>query len=189
MKIVVLFDLDGTLVESFTTNVLPCVPETLQTLRERGVKIGICTNQAGPAWRIATTQAKYPTPDKVAQNIFAIAEALGLKGDPWFISLNDERVLALPDGHESVHLAYLEMVNTFNRLNRSVLSSYISTNLNWRKPEPGMIRAAMEVFQVTKSTKVFYVGDMASDKEVAQRAGVHFIHANDLKDVPSLINL
>lgn len=189
-NILILFDLDGTLVESFTTKVLPGVKEILQTIRERGISIGICTNQAGPAWRYATGQEKYPTSDRVARNILAIAHELELTDVPWFIAIGDERLLKLEgekaNGSDAINQVHLDLQKAL-RYSRELPNVQISDSLAWRKPQPGMIQSAMEIFQVTKKTVVVYAGDMTTDEQAAKNAGVHFVYADKLATLLELV--
>ncbi len=51
-------------------------------------------------------------------------------------------------------------------------------NCHFRKPHPGPLNAALEQMKISVSNRVFYVGDMATDAEAADRAGLAFAWAS-----------
>src|SRR6478609_5276329 len=62
----ILFDYNGTLVntpfvDKNPLHILPGRREKLAELRSQGIFLGVCTNQAGPLWHMATSQDKFPS--------------------------------------------------------------------------------------------------------------------------------
>ena len=138
-----LFDLDGTLVESFTTTPLPGVADVLQRLIAHGSRIGIATNQSGPLWRAVTGKTKFPTEDAIAHNLITIAKSLDLTDALWIISLYDPR--AATAGADKMNVQ--EIVSHLQRhlshqLQGSLSRVIVSDDPNFRKPNPGMLLKA-----------------------------------------------
>jgi beta-phosphoglucomutase-like phosphatase (HAD superfamily) len=168
----VLFDLDGTLVKSFTTTPLPGAAERIASLREQGMPIAVCTNQAGPLWRAATGQEKYPSVGKMAGNIKTIIEALGLDGVPWFVSVGD----AVGDAAKLLGESYDHIASGIALELDDVLfdvDSHVNEHREWRKPNPGMLLFAAKYLDVDPGD-CLYVGDMESDRQAAAAAGMQF---------------
>jgi len=163
------FDFDGTLVESWTATPLPGVRERLAEL-PAGTRTFIATNQAGPVWRQMTGETKYPTCEDVAQRIIAGLAALDWRPDAIFIATCAEKE---PDyiwriaAQEATHRLYdlLEYV-------AYVEVSCIPTD---RKPSPGMLLDARSFFDGALID--CYVGDMPTDHQAAVAAGCRYLDA------------
>lgn len=162
-----IFDLDGTLVKRFGSAPLPGVVERITTLVQQNFPIAVATNQAGIAWRAKTQRPPYPLPEELGARFDEIAELLPpLRGAVWFVAIHDPRV-SLPEVH------YTALAETLQRASR-LLTLHVSAQPDWRKPQPGMLRAACERYSITPDRAV-YVGDMESDQGAAQAAGMTFI--------------
>lgn len=161
-----IFDLDGTLVKTYDTELLKNTVSTLEHLSSKGDKIAIATNQAGLAWRIATQDEKYPDVASLASRFCRIAQNLPVvQSIPWFVSLFDERVTLSDTQYENL---VLEMRSASGELNLQVQAT-----VGWRKPEPGMLLAAAEYYQIHPDASIF-IGDYPSDADAAAAAGMNF---------------
>jgi len=173
---VIIFDLDGTLVESFKTTPLPGRVECIATLQEQGVRIAICTNQEPIIWRWATGQEKYPDAEKIAGNLVGIHEALGLSQIPWFVSIGDTRTIEIM-GDVSYNAALLAIENRLlSTLNPKLFR--VSGRSDWRKPDAGMLVEAAWRFDVPVADCLF-VGARNEDRQAAEKCSMPFMHAND----------
>ena len=164
------FDWDGTLVESWTATPLPGVRERLAAL-PAGTKTVIATNQAGPVWRLMTGKAKYPTCEDVADRIIAGLAALDWRPDYLFIA-----VCAEQEPEYAWHAAALEVVSPlYDRLGHVCWCS-VSANPEDRKPSPGMLFDAMTEC-LYGPRHVLYIGDMDTDHQTAVAAGCRYLDA------------
>lgn len=166
------FDWDGTLVESWTATPLPGVRERLVEL-PADTKTAIATNQAGPVWRAATGEEKYPSAGMVVERIAAGLQALnwrpgllliavysGQSGDDW--RLHELRVAS-------------RMARAIARVPWFGPMFYaISEQPGDRKPYPGMLVSARSHFN---SSIDCYIGDMETDHQAAIAAGCRYLDA------------
>ncbi len=148
-----LFDLDGTLIESYmnTANrdynqwiLLPGRRELLQTLQADGHSLGIVTNQGGVAFGHVSQAA-------------AEAKLAEVK-----------RRLDLPDLWIAVCYADRRGKRPYNNPRDAAR----------RKPSGAMIREAVAAFPHPASRGVLYVGDRPEDQQAARDAGVSFQSAD-----------
>lgn len=164
-----IFDLDGTLVEIYGEDPLPGVVDLLVDLRRKGHSIALATNQAGPAWRWATGEQKYPAPMALGARFMRIAAHIPpLAAAPWFVAVGDSRLSLEAE-------AYERLIARF-RLGAPDLVLHVSASGSWRKPEPGMLLAALRILDVPPE-HVLFVGDSDTDAEAAANAHVSFMTA------------
>lgn len=168
----VICDLDGFLVKTWGTEPLPGVLDTLAVLRERGIKVAVATNQAGPLWRWATGEEKYPTVQDVASRLLTCASRLALTDMPWFVATHDDRVQEVTSAQDTAEMA--EMLSKGLAVALPTLPAHVNHIPNWRKPNPGMLWAAYNTFNL-KVPEVVYGGDMDSDRQAAEAAGMRFV--------------
>jgi histidinol phosphatase-like enzyme len=165
------FDFDGTLVQTWTATPLPGVRERLAELPE-GTRTAICTNQAGPVWRAMTKEEKYPTCEDVAQRIIAGLAALDWRPDYLFVATHpgpDQQTYAWD-------IAARNAITPLYDLLEHVAWCSVSALLDDRKPRPGMLlSAAMECDCVPD--EMLYIGDMATDHQAAIAAGCRYLDA------------
>lgn len=180
----IVFDVDGTLVsprsgKKFRENAddwmwLPNRIEKYQALRGQGIRLAIATNQGGPMWRLATGQTKYPSTQEIGNALKQMIMQLSWSPtfcDPWFISLYDQRASALVD-NVAVRELKDEMHHYLEEFN-----CWIGIDSSWRKPLPGMLKAAMHLYNMA-SDQTLYVGDRPEDEQAAIAAGVDFMWAD-----------
>lgn len=169
----VICDLDGFLVKTWGTEPLEGVLDTLAILRERGIKVAVATNQAGPLWRWATGEEKYPTVQEVASRLLTCASRLGLTDAPWFVALSDDRVRDVTSEENMQDMA--ETLSRGLAVALPSLPAHINHIPAWRKPAPGMIYAACNTLSLALHETI-YGGDLDSDKATAEAAGVRFVN-------------
>lgn len=161
-----IFDVDGTLVNTYGTDPLPDMAEHLERLVHRGHLLAVATNQAGPAWGLQTGNPKYPEPEDLGVRFRQIAAILPeLAQRPWFVAVGDP--------HLALHSKdYTDLIRRF--VDAAVpLELHISADPEWRKPRPGMLLAACAYYDVAPEQAVF-VGDADTDAEAAVAAGTGF---------------
>lgn len=162
------FDFDGTIVKSFTSSPLPGVRELLHSLPPTA-RTFIATNQAGPVYRAVSGDMKYPTVEDVARNMTDAFAALDWRPQLLLIATYAGR-----DGEAWLLASERTAVQLLHAL-RPCLPEPMR---NWRKPGPGMLAYAIGHF-VTRPRFVTYIGDMRTDEEAADAAGVRFVQAED----------
>jgi D-glycero-D-manno-heptose 1,7-bisphosphate phosphatase len=153
-----LFDLDGTLISSYMDredknfhawDVLEGRAEVISRLLDMGKCVGIITNQAGVAFG-------YNTPDDFKAKRSAVINAFRLdrNDDSWLINW----CYGHPEG--------------------TVTGDGPVWDPARRKPNPAMIVEAMDTFFMDEEDTVF-IGDMESDRQAANNAGVDYIDAEE----------
>jgi beta-phosphoglucomutase-like phosphatase (HAD superfamily) len=177
----ILFDLDGTLVESWTTVPMPHAKEALSSYHDAGMPMGIITNQAGPMWHLLINKSRYPSPEQIAENIFKIVLEFPYNL-PWFISIGDTRLInpkpssyAPPLATESEYAAAAEQLRATILANRpQTIHIEVSDSPTWRKPAGGALIQASKFLEV-EAAKCLYVGDLPEDGDAAEAAGMRFL--------------
>lgn len=161
-----IFDLDGTLTEKWGTEVLPGVPQRLSRLDGQGA---VATNQAGVGWH-AVEGDPYPRPTEVGRRLVRVAGALPVLEEAlWLVAIGTEDVSLTPGRWRALAGA----------VTRAAAPLWVrtSSDLTWRKPNPGMLLEACRTFEVAPADTVF-VGDLKSDAAAAAAAGVSFVPAD-----------
>jgi HAD superfamily hydrolase (TIGR01662 family) len=159
-----LFDLDGTLIESYmlapdpqaTFHEVKPLPHRVEKIWELlagndDVRIAIVTNQAGVAFGHADERRVW---DKLAHFLVMF--------DLWRMAKATSTTIRV-----YVCFAHPQSQNPRYQDAR-----------NRRKPEPGMLLDALHDFGIAPDDATM-VGDMDSDKEAAARAGVAYVDAGD----------
>jgi len=160
-----IFDLDGTLAEMWETELLPGVAERVAELDG---PFAVATNQAGVAWN-AGKGDPYPRPSEVGRRLVDVAEALpALQDALWLVSIGDERVSLPPERWRALAAGVTQAAAS--------LRVRTSSDLDWRKPRPGMLLEACRTFGVSPADALF-VGDRPEDTEAAAAAGMPFVYA------------
>ena len=171
-------DVDGTVVETNKSLVIiPKVAEFLSKLDPTRVKIALVTNQGGVGLKHWMTVNNFgdpstlPTQQDVESRIQAILD----------------KVKAVFPGQINVYMAFRYQSKGGNgKPPRWAPVPAAAKNdprwqQEWRKPNPGMIVAAMKWAGVSpfEKNKVLMIGDMDSDEGAAKTAGVLFRRAPD----------
>ncbi len=155
----VVFDLDGTLIRSFLregqrhafddVEVLPGRVRALLELRRRGVKLAVATNQGGVAHG-------YQTQQQVWEKVARVRRALWQPELPVFASFSHPDRPRVPLEKPPGRL-------DFPRIDPLA-----------RKPGPGLIFGAIQHHRTVRQATVM-VGDMDTDREAADAAGVEYL--------------
>jgi len=162
-----IFDLDGTLAETWETALLPGVAERVGELGD-DVDLAVATNQAGVAWN-AVEGERYPRPADIGNRLVAVAEYLPvLKEGLWLVSIGDEGVDLPPERWRALAAGVTQAA--------APLWVRTSSDPAWRKPRPGMLVEACRTFGVGPDEAVF-VGDREGDAQAAAAAGMRFVYA------------
>jgi len=152
LRMLVLFDLDGTLISSYMDNpdrnydhwtILPHRKEILHALLAQGHTIGIVTNQAGVAFGHITEK-------KAMQRIHAVFDALELTPYP---------AVQVSYGHPKARIPRYRKREAVAR----------------RKPSGRMLREHIAMNPEAASEGVIYVGDRPEDEAAAKDASVDFV--------------
>jgi FMN phosphatase YigB (HAD superfamily) len=165
-----IFDLDGTLTETWGAALLPGVAARVPEL-EGG--IAVATNQAGVAWN-AIEGKPYPRPNELGRRLVTVAEAVPrLRQALWFVAIADERLTLRPQRWRALAAG----------VTRAAFPLRVRTSSNpaWRKPRPGMLVEACRLFGVAPQEAVF-IGDHHTDALAAEAADVRFVYADQFFD-------
>ena len=166
-----IFDLDGTLCDRDSADLLPGMAEWFAT--HPGERCAIATNQGGVGLRRWMESGnfgepeKYPTQTSVEQRVNAIADSLNIT----------QKYIAFAYQAKSGKWSPTPPENKNDP----------RWNPDWRKPAPGMIQAAMQDAGISDPAQVLMVGDSESDREAAQAAGAQFRWAWEFFESPSRI--
>lgn len=161
-----IFDLDGTLAEKWGTEPLSGVRQGLSGLDSH---IAVATNQAGVGWH-AVEGDPYPRPAEVGRRLVGVAEALPeLEDALWLVAIGAENVDLPAERWRALAAAVTRAA--------APLRVHTSSDLDWRKPRPGMLLEACDTFGVASEESLF-VGDRQTDAAAAEAAGVDFVYAD-----------
>ena len=150
----ILFEVDGTLVETFSGERfrknaadwqwLPGRKEKIRELRQAGVRCAICSNQGGVGFGLLDQ-------DEIMHELHALAKEASIA----------------PGG---VYICYTHP--------RAKIDLYRWEHDHRRKPNPGMLEEAMRDFEADADETLF-VGDREEDQQAAAAAGCEFMWAKD----------
>jgi HAD superfamily hydrolase (TIGR01662 family) len=169
----IVFDLDGTLVESHTVNLLPHVQEFFQRIYQQKcsedirLKFAIATNQGGVGMRYWIQQGhpgdpeQYPREVEITQRLERLASELGWGTDTAFYvcyRYKDKTGKGTPVPPDRIDDPRWSMA--------------------WRKPGPGMLIQAMKDAGVSPQETLF-VGNSNADRGAAAAAACGFAWASD----------
>lgn len=160
-----IFDIDGTLCQLDSTELLPGRLQMLNHLIARDSQIAIATNQGGVGYRLYRQQNNksiddFPTEQDVLDRIHTIIKSIGHEV-PYKIAFNyyvkwDNVWSPIPPGRE--------------------LDPFWSSN--YRKPSGGMLADHMSELGFSRDQTI-YIGDRPEDQAAAQSAGCHFAWEHD----------
>lgn len=158
-----IFDLDGTLIQYKTWQLLPNVKETILALPQE-TKLAICSNQGGVGLRNWMEEEqfgdpdKYPTEEEILEKTKALFDQIGRPFAFYF------------------SFAYQSnRTQLWNPIRRDDETAYPKFwQKSWRKPQAGMLIAAMEDAGVSPEETVM-VGDWSEDCLAAAAANCNFV--------------
>ena len=166
----IIFDMDGTLADRDTSQLLPGVRSWFTGVRPKlSAKVVIASNQGGVGLRYwMESQSfgepeKFPTAKDADQHLGAVLNVLDID-DAWmafaYQSKTSEKWGPVPDIHQ-----------------RKYNSVYGIWSFNFRKPNPGMLLDFMREYNVG-ADRTMMVGDSEEDAAAAKRAGCKFVSAD-----------
>ena len=136
---IVVFDVDGTLTQQWTTHILPGRQEILTRLHTAKKRIFMATNQAGPAYQAWHTiihspmPIDYPDLITILSNMDNIRQQIG--AEYCYVALH-------PGRQDIMDTLSKGMINTITRVAESHHGKIKSShNPRWRKPQSGMLEA------------------------------------------------
>jgi histidinol phosphatase-like enzyme len=178
MSVVTIFDLDGTLIESYMDradknyhawSLLPGVAVAVARLRARG-SVEVVTNQGGVAFGLVSEQ-------DFQRKIADVAARLGYQGIELWSSADvvdefgaDEYGARLMRGSSGVLVARVCYADSRSR------DPHYRQEAERRKPSGAMLREAQRSYPAR--TQFTYVGDRPEDLAAANDAGMFFCWAN-----------
>ena len=173
----IVFDVDGTLAEKYTLNLLPGVLPFFQLAFQGGCPavplLALATNQGGVGMRYRMEKQhwgkpqQYPTEREIEERLAGLADLLA----------------------GSARAGEMAAYASYNYQDKQGRSSPVPPGKehdprwreDWRKPEPGMLRQAMQDAGVDPS-QALYVGDSEDDRSAAKAAGCAFAWAHTFFD-------
>lgn len=166
----ILMDVDGTITDRDSTEIYPKMWSFIEAL-DQDCQVALVTNQGGPAchdagWPWSET---YPSLQKTEERLGQILLTLEKRDHIYgmfvcYAYKQKNGVIILPKG----------------KIKSDRCHSYFAfSELAFRKPEPGMILAAMKEYRVVAS-ETLMIGDRPEDRAAAEAAGVAFRHADDI---------
>lgn len=183
----VLFDLDGTLIRSFMreggggasqdydlVEAMPGALERVDRLHEDGTHVAFVTNQGGVAFG-------YQTVEQVMAKMACVCGLFGLPYNGGWACVGVGLAVTfdgLPISYEQALEAcppgvYVSLGHPNAKVERYRVDS------GWRKPGGDMIGQAMADYEVHEPSLVLFVGDMETDRQAAEAAGVEYADAGE----------
>lgn len=180
----IIFDLDGTLADRDTSELLPGVAEWFRDVRPSlGAKVVVASNQGGVGLRYWMESQgfgepeKYPTAKDVEDHLDAVMSKCTHDGFEL-----DTAVLEL--GIDDAWLAFAYQSKSSGKwaptpdiYQSEYHSIYGRWDANFRKPAPGMLLDFMREYKVN-ADRTLMVGDSEEDSQAAATAGCEFIDAD-----------
>lgn len=161
----IIFDVDGTLSEYKTRQILPNVRETLAVL-PTGIKFAIASNQGGVGLRYWMETDKFGNAENYPTE--------------WDVRAQIEKLLKELNLEANTYLSFAYQSKQSGKWNPMPLASETdleSWRHDWRKPEAGMLLRAMSDFGVSPEETLF-IGDWSEDEEASNAAKCAFQHAD-----------
>jgi len=174
-KSLIIFDVDGTLVESWTENLLPNVRETIAAL-PTSMKFAFVANQGGPALRSWMEKEGWgnpqglPTFPEVRDRLISIRETL-FGSEPWPILVSS--AYQTKDGKWAPIWDESETITCVDKIR-----FYSHQGQDWRKPNPGMLLAHSLWFELPYN-RILFVGKNVDDQAAAKAVMMPFMWAKD----------
>lgn len=172
----IIFDVDGTLAETYTLSLLPGVKDffTLSTSPDCGrpLRLAIATNQGGVSMRYWMERQgfgrpeTYPTQEDVESRLRELLKAL---------NAGEETAVYVAYGYQNRKGQWAPVPAEFRDV-----PTY---SQSWRKPNPGMLLQAMQDAGARPDETV-YIGDRPEDQAAALAAGIRFEWAEDFFNRP-----
>ena len=171
----IIFDIDGTVQQKFSDELMPNVAEWFQWFKgippEHALyhcKLAFATNQGGVGLRMILERqgqdgSKYPTRDQVIDRMHALSHQL------------------TGDQHAIMAVAALNYQDKYSgewAIDYDPEQHFEWWNPDFRKPAAGMLDFIMDVQGVSAADTIM-VGDSEDDQNAANAAGIQFVWAKD----------
>lgn len=181
-----LLDVDGTIAERHSSQLNPNAREFFKLLAggaagrrtQQIPAVGLVTNQGGVGLRMWMEESlfgdpdQYPTLDVVRTRLAALVAQI-----PVETKLYVSYAYQTQRTKEWAPVPYQ-------------FAGMPEWSRSWRKPQPGMILAAMKAARVTDPEKVLLVGDQETDEDAAIAAGIRFVYARTFWErVPAFLGI
>lgn len=165
-----IFDVDGTLCDRESHELYPAVVTKLAALANQGHRFALATNQGGVGLRYWMEAGGFGDPEKLPTE-GQVVERLRA------IVVHVERIAG---GTCATYVAYRYQSKSSGTWSPPLLDDnlYPEWSIEWRKPNAGMLLAAMSAAGADSASTVF-VGDSPEDEQAAANAGVAFARAKE----------
>lgn len=164
----IIFDMDGTLADRDTAELLPGVLDYFQSLGEKRPKFALATNQGGVGLRYWMESDGFGEPDKYPTGVEVRRHI-------------NKVIKSIQSGNKSISFdvqfcyAYITRKGKFGRVPQGLVL-LDEWNPNFRKPNAGMLLRARYNAGVS-NLDMLMVGDRPEDEEAANNAGCDFMWA------------
>ena len=171
-----IFDIDGTIVQPWTTNMLRNRRAQLQRLKSQGKKIYLASNQGGPAYHAW----HYYKKDNRHEEYPPLIKTISMMREITRMAEAERCYIALHPGADEVAQEVLNRITTKTDQIQYWIGDTIRSSWrpSWRKPAPGMIIAIMEEERGDRE-KYIYIGDETRDLLTAENAGIRFMDSDE----------
>lgn len=165
----IIFDVDGTLIDRASGQLLPGRREFFQSLSGSGSRIALATNQGGVGLRYWMEDGgfgepeKYPSQAQAETRLSEVSATIGM----------------LSQQCPETYICYAYQARSGNwSPTPAGANSDLHWAQSWRKPAPGMLEQAIADARVI-ATQTLMVGDRDEDAGAAKAAGCMFAWAKD----------
>lgn len=178
-----MFDIDGTLADQETGELLPDAEAVINALRAmpQRPRVALITNQRGPAWRWATGDAKFPSSSAVAQRVVRVAQLV--EANFVAVAIGDTRLVARAGVGEMLIGVARELLMA---LGGAGIEAAVTPGGGNAKPSPYLLLTALEEFNIAPE-RAIYVGDRPEDRAAAEAAGVPFLPAERIGELLAFV--
>jgi HAD superfamily hydrolase (TIGR01662 family) len=172
-----IFDLDGTLIESFLKERKCEVCDgrgELPVVQFTNVTHGLCSKCSGRGYTLENLG--YDRPLKWLPGRLELLSKLDDDGAALAIATNQTGVVHGYQTHEQIDAKMAEVQRQLHDVVNYLVTVYACRDTLCRKPSPMMLQKAMQD-TAHKNYETIFVGDMKSDEQAAKAAGVAYVDA------------
>lgn len=175
----IIFDVDGTLVKTWTDELLPGVKEWFRVWAAVQGKpnIAFATNQGGPTLKQWMLMEGWGEPHKLPNLAQVIFRMMGIRK-----KINDVLIVEIPifisTAYQTKEGEWKNWPYVQDRIMEPEFSVFCEPSPTWRKPQPGMLDQATQYFR-TPVQHCLMVGDSEDDKQAALNFEMDFRLASE----------